>query len=146
MKKLSPKKNNIDAFLRSFFLEIVVESNTTPPNRLVRWGLPPFINTLSDHLIFDVRVLTRPSRVMLIIIVKSLTSDMRWHDNVFLRVSNSLKITLASCGYTCTLTCKSFPSSLTYDFSITHWLVYFFFLINWFDFSSHNFIHFILLL
>jgi len=36
VKKLSPKKNNIDAFLGSFFLEIVVESNTNPPNQLVR--------------------------------------------------------------------------------------------------------------
>jgi len=60
VKKLFPKKNNIGAFQGSFFLEIEVESNTTPPNRLVRCGLPVFINTLSDHLIFDVRLLTHP--------------------------------------------------------------------------------------
>jgi len=41
-----------------FFLELVIESNTTPQNRLVRWGLPPLINTLSDHHLSDVRLLT----------------------------------------------------------------------------------------
>jgi len=38
----------------------VVESNTTPQNRLAMRGLPPFINTLSDHLISDVGLLTHP--------------------------------------------------------------------------------------
>jgi len=41
-------------------LEIVVEPNTTPQNQFVRWGLPPLINTLSDHLLSDVGFLTHP--------------------------------------------------------------------------------------
>jgi len=35
-------------------LEIVVGSNTTPQNRLMRRWFPPFINTCSGHLLSDV--------------------------------------------------------------------------------------------
>jgi len=38
------------------FLEIVVGPNTTPQNRLVRWWLPPLINTCSNHVLSDVRL------------------------------------------------------------------------------------------
>jgi len=36
----------------------VVGPNTTPQNRLMRWGLPPLINTLSSHHLSDVGLLT----------------------------------------------------------------------------------------
>jgi len=32
----------------------VVEPNTTPQNRLVRWGLLPLINTSSNHITSNV--------------------------------------------------------------------------------------------
>jgi len=37
---------------------MVVGPNTTPQNRLARWGLPPLINTLSGHHLSDVGLLT----------------------------------------------------------------------------------------
>jgi hypothetical protein len=37
-------------------LEIVVESNTSPQNQLMRSGLPPFINTYSNCLLSDVEL------------------------------------------------------------------------------------------
>jgi len=39
---------------------MVVGSNTTTQNWLLRWGLPPLINTLSDHHLSDVGLLTHP--------------------------------------------------------------------------------------
>lgn len=40
------------------FLEIMGGSNTTQQNWFVRWRLSPFLNTLSCHLLSDVRLLT----------------------------------------------------------------------------------------
>jgi len=44
-------------------LEIVVRSYTTPKNRLVMWGLPPFINTLSGHLLSNVGLFNKGKQI-----------------------------------------------------------------------------------
>jgi len=47
-------------------LEIMVVPNTTPHNRLVRWGLSPLVNTCSSHLLSDMRLKQYPQVDLLV--------------------------------------------------------------------------------
>jgi len=44
-------------FVNNYILFVV--SYTTPQNRLMRWELPPHINTCIDHLLSDVELFNK---------------------------------------------------------------------------------------
>jgi len=96
--KYQPKHESLCAI--QILLEFVVEPNTTQQNRLVRWGLPLIINTLSGHLISEVRFFnTYPSRHALLglvrghkwWVVRERKPDSKWPNGSLQRLSYHLR-------------------------------------------------------